>query len=89
MEKSTQIFHNNEIPKEGCQFICLFVILIDFVFRTGKNFYPQSFLGECKYDAKGKKLSKYITDDTEISSDSYRESSDEKNFNEKNSKEES
>ena len=89
MEKSTQNFHNNEIPKEGCQFTCLSVFLIDFVFRTGKNYYPQSFLGECKYDVKGKKISKYITDDIEISSDFYRESSDEKNFDEKNSKEES
>ena len=25
-------FHNNKIPKEGSQFICLSVILIDFVF---------------------------------------------------------
>ena len=30
-------FHNNKIPKEGSQSICLSVILIDSVFRTGKN----------------------------------------------------
>ena len=30
-------FHNNKIPKEGSQCICLTVILIEFVFRTGKN----------------------------------------------------
>ena len=35
-------FHNNKIPKEGSQCICLLlVILIDSVFRTGKNYYPQ------------------------------------------------
>ena len=34
-------FHINEIPKEGSQFICLAVILIDSVFRTAKNYYPQ------------------------------------------------
>ena len=33
-------FHNNEIPKEGSQFSCLSVILIDSVFITGKNYYP-------------------------------------------------
>ena len=33
-------FHNNKIPREGSQFICLSVILIDSVFRTGKNYYP-------------------------------------------------
>ena len=40
-------FHNNKIPKEGSQFICLSVILIDSVFRTGRNYY-QMFLEECK-----------------------------------------
>ena len=33
-------FHNNKLPKEGSQFICLSVILIDSVFRTGKIYYP-------------------------------------------------
>ena len=31
-------FHDNKIPKEGSQFICLSVIFMDFVFRTGKNY---------------------------------------------------
>ena len=48
-------FHNNRIPKEGSQFIFLLVILIDYVFRTGKNYYPQVFLEECKYVVKEKK----------------------------------
>ena len=34
---------NNDIPKEGSQFVCLSVILIDSVFRTGINYYPQMF----------------------------------------------
>ena len=60
-------FRNNEIPKEDSQYICLSVILIDSVFRTGENYYPQVFLEECKYAVKEKKISKYIIDDTEIS----------------------
>ena len=36
-------FHNNKIPKEGSQLICLSVILVDSVFRIGKNYYPQVF----------------------------------------------
>ena len=40
-------FHNNKIPKEGSQFICLSVILIYSVFRTGKRCYPLVFLEEC------------------------------------------
>ena len=33
-------FHDNKIPTEGSQFICLSVILIDSVLRTGKKYYP-------------------------------------------------
>ena len=32
------------MPKEGSQCICLSVVLIDSVYRTGKNYYPQVFL---------------------------------------------
>ena len=62
-------FHDNEIPK-GSQFLCLSVILIDSVFRTGKNYYLQVFLEECNYVAKEKKMPEYIYDELEISSDS-------------------
>ena len=31
-------FQNNTIPTEGSQFICLSVILMDSIFRTGKNY---------------------------------------------------
>ena len=27
--------HNNKIPKEGSQYICLSVILLDSIFKTG------------------------------------------------------
>ena len=36
-------FHTDKIPKEGPQCICLSIILIRSVFRTGKNYYPQVF----------------------------------------------
>ena len=32
-------FHNNKVPREGSQFICLSVILINSFFRTDKNYY--------------------------------------------------
>ena len=48
-------FHNDKIPKEDSQFICLLVILSDSVFRTGKNYYPQGFLEECKFEVKEKR----------------------------------
>ena len=37
-------FHNNKIPKEDSQHICLLVILIDSVFRTGNKYYSQVLL---------------------------------------------
>ena len=94
-EKINTNFHINKIPKEGSKFICLSVILINFVFTTGKNYYPQVFLEECKFGVKEKKMPEYIIDDIEISSDdsntedsdeeiSNRENSDEENSNEEN-----
>ena len=62
-------FHNNKILKEGSQCICLSVILIDSVYIKDKIYYPQAFLEKCKYVVREKKKSKFITDDTEISSD--------------------
>ena len=40
------------IPKEGPHCKYLSVILIDSVFKIGKNYYLQVFLEECKYIAK-------------------------------------
>ena len=73
--KTNTNFHSNKITKEGSQFICLSVILIDFVLRTGKNFFPQMFVEECKYVVKEKNIPKYIIDDIEISPDSDKENS--------------
>ena len=36
-EKINTNFHNNEIPKDGSECICLSVILINYIFRTSKN----------------------------------------------------
>ena len=58
--------------------------MISSVFRTGKNYYPQVFLEECKYIVKEKKIPKYIIDDIEISFDSDRENSDKENSGKEN-----
>ena len=41
--KTNTNFHGNGMPKEGSPCISLSMILIYFVFKTGKNFYPQDF----------------------------------------------
>ena len=56
--------------------------MIDSVFRTGKNYFPQELLEEFNYVVKEKKIPKYIIDNIEISSDSDRENSDEENSDE-------
>ena len=73
-------FHNNKIPKKDSQYFYLSVILINSVFRTGKNYYPQVFLEEYNMLLKKKTIPRYIIEDIEISSDSERENSDEENL---------
>ena len=70
-------FLNDKITKEGSQFVYLLVTLINSVFKTGYNCYPQVFLEEFKGVDKEKKMPKYNIDDIEISSGSDREFSDE------------
>ena len=43
MEKSAQVFTIIKIEIQGSNFIVLLVILIDSVFRTGKNYYLKYF----------------------------------------------
>ena len=41
--------------KESSHYICLSVILIDFVFEMGKNYYPQVFLKDVNVNVLLKK----------------------------------
>ena len=61
--------HDKEIPEVVSNCVCLAVILIDFVLKKEKNYYPQAFLKECKHIEKEKKVIRYITDDLNNSSD--------------------
>ena len=38
-------FYNNKIPKEGSQYICLSVVLLDSIFKTDKNIILKFFFG--------------------------------------------
>ena len=48
------------MPKEGCYYVCLSVILIASVFKMDKNYYPEVFSEKCKYIVKEKKKSIFI-----------------------------
>ena len=59
----TNFLQNNKILEESPQFFFLIsnsVILINSVFRTGKNHYPQGFLEKCKDLSKKKKRCLYL-----------------------------
>ena len=47
-------FPDKEILKVGSNYTSLAVILIDFILRKEKIYYPQMFLKECKYFEKEK-----------------------------------
>ena len=69
-------------------YYCLSVILIESAFSTGKIYYSQVLLEECKYVVEEKKILEYITEDIELSpDDSNTEDSNEGNSNEENSDE--
>ena len=42
-EKINTNLHNDNVPKEGSQYVCLSEILIDSLFKSGKNCYLQVF----------------------------------------------
>lgn len=60
-------FNDKKMAKEGYTFICLAVILINFVLKQDKSYYLKKFL-KCKCIELEKKVIRYITEDQEISS---------------------
>ena len=69
-------FHNKKMPKEKEPCECLSIIMLNFVIKANKKYYPETLLEECKY-AQGKmKTENYIHDDLE-KSESDSDSNDE------------
>ena len=61
-------FQHNKIPKDNEYCACLSVILSDSIFvNSGKEYYPQIFLEECKYVIKNRKITNIINEDLEVS----------------------
>ena len=65
------------MPKESCHCICLSVVLIESIFKMGKNFYPQWFLEKCTYIGKEKEVTRHVTEELEISSNDSDKSDEE------------
>ena len=47
---------------------CLSLIMLDFVIRINKKYYPQTLLEECKYVIRKNKIENLINDDLLLSS---------------------
>ena len=67
-KKNLTTFNNNIVSIEKNHYICIPAIDIDSVLKTDKKAYPQSYLEECKYKLKKRKLVSFI--DSEIIDDS-------------------
>ena len=67
--------------RESSEFICLLVILIQTVFKSGSNYYLQE-CQECKYAIKKRKIRVYIYD----KEDALEKNSDRKRIKQKRTK---
>ena len=63
-------FHNKKMPKEKACSKYLSIIMLDFVIKANKKYYPQTLLEECKYVQEKIKTENYIDEDLESGSDS-------------------
>ena len=61
-------FQGKEVSKEDASYKCLSLIVLDFVIRVSKNYYPQTLLEECKYVIRKNKMEKLINDDLDLNS---------------------
>ena len=69
--------NSKRVPKEGLLYMCLTLIVLDSVIKTGNKYYPQTLLEECKYKLTKKKVEDLIADDFDSSSESSDKSDNE------------
>ena len=63
-------FHYKKMPKEDAPCKYLSIIILDFVIKRNKKYYPQKRLEECKYVQEKIKTKNYIDEDIKSDSDS-------------------
>ena len=60
-------FQGKKLLEENASYKCLSLIMLDFVIRVNKKYYPQIFLEGCKYAIRKNKLENFINDDLDES----------------------
>ena len=63
-------FLGNGLPKENIHYTCIACITIDSVMRIDKKNHPQVYLEECKYRAKKIQMSRFISTELKLDSES-------------------
>ena len=66
-DKVNTNFQGKKMPKENAPYKCLSLIMLDYVIKANKKYYPQTLLEECKYEIKNDKIKKLINDDLDLS----------------------
>ena len=67
-DKVNTNFQGKKIPKENTSYKCLSLLMLDFVIRVNKKYYPRTLLEECKYEIKNNRMENLINDDLNPSS---------------------
>ena len=57
------------MPKENASYKRLSLIMLGTVIRINKKYYPQTLLGECKYEIKRNKMENLVNDDLDCDND--------------------
>ena len=73
-DKVNANFQDKEVSKEDNSDDCLSLIILDYIIRVNKKYYPQTLLEECKYKIRKSKKYDLINDDLEPDSESDNES---------------
>ena len=96
MDNVNTNFQGQKIPKENAPSKCFSLITIDSVMNVNKKYYPQTLLGEYKYEINNNKMENCLNDDlepgssdesvseTDSESDNEQKNPCKKNYNESN-----
>ena len=61
-------FRGKKVPKENASYKCISLIMLDFVIRVNKKYYPQTLLEEWKYVIRKNKMENLVNGDFNLSS---------------------
>ena len=63
-------FQGKKKTKENASYNCIALLSVDCIIRMNKKYYPQTYLCECKYQERKKKIENMIDDDLPSDSES-------------------